>query len=150
MLNTAYKRVREIPPIKGSRLPVEYADLLSRGLDAGTDGKNKEAIEYLTRARNIASLRQADYFTELHWSLGLAYLATGQSELGIDVLNEALSIDSFSFGPHRDLYSIAVASGDLPKAAVHRAWLTKLTPWYLPRLDSLTNQRVERLRQSGR
>ncbi|MCM2271748.1 MAG: hypothetical protein NDJ18_04225 [candidate division Zixibacteria bacterium] len=148
MLNTAFKRVREIQPIDGPRLPVEYSDLVSKGLDAQTDGRHAEGIELLTKARSLAVRQAADYFTEAHWSLALAYLAVGRSEQGVQTLSEALAIDSFSFGPHRDLYSIAVRSGDFVSAEIHRSWLRKLTPWYLPRLDSLTNQQVERLRRS--
>ena len=34
-------------------------------------------------------------------------------------------------------------------AALHRGWLERLVPWYLPRLDMLTNQRLERTKQGG-
>ncbi len=149
MLNIAYKKMHEVKSPGKPSLPVEFAEKLNQGLDAGSDDRPDDAIKYLNEAARIAGGIEKVRFTELHWSLGQAYLVKRQSEQGIAVLETGLAIDSMTPGVHRDLYTVAKLLGDQQKAAFHRAWLERLIPWYLPRLDSLTNQRVERLRQSG-
>ena len=75
-------------------------------------------------------------------------MATLRDVRGIDVLNEAVALDSMAFGPHKDLYSYEMNAGNTEKAAIHRAYLMKLVPWYVPRLDSLARLSAARHRQN--
>jgi hypothetical protein len=146
MLNIAYKKMHEVQRPGKPLLPVEFAEKLNQGLDAGSDDRPDDAVKFLNEAARIAGGLENVRFTELHWSLGQAYLVKRQSEQGIAVLEAGLAIDSMTAGIHRDLYTVAELLGDEQKAALHREWLEKLIPWYLPRLDSIVQQRLERAR----
>ncbi len=146
MLNIAYKKMHEVGRPEKPTYPVEFAEKLNMGLDAGADERPDDAIKYLNEAARIAGGLEKVHFTELHWSLGQAYLVKRQSEQGIAVLETGMAIDSMTPGLHRDLYTVARLLDDTAKAAYHRRWMERLIPWYLPRLDSLTQQRLERSR----
>jgi hypothetical protein len=149
MLNIAYKKMHQVGTPTAPSLPVEFAEKLNLGLDAGSDNRPADAIRYLNEAANVGGGVEKVSFTELHWSLGQAYLTNNQTEAGLAVLDQGLAIDSMTFGCHRELYTVAMMLGDAQKAAMHRGWLERLVPWYLPRLDMLTDQRLERAKQGG-
>ncbi|MBK7141244.1 MAG: hypothetical protein IPH75_04085 [bacterium] len=149
MLNIAYKKMRDVRAPGKPSLPVEFAEKLNQGLDAGGSDRPDDAVKYLNEAARIAGGLEKVRFTELHWTLGQAYLVKRESEQGIAVLETGLAIDSMTPGIHRDLYTVAALMEDQPKVALHREWLKQLIPWYLPRLDSITQQRLERARQGS-
>jgi len=60
----------------------------------------------------------------------------GQQEEGLRILNRLLEQGSLIFSAHADLYIYEYVAGNREKAAVHRRWLEKLTPWHLARMDS--------------
>jgi hypothetical protein len=49
---------------------------------------------------------------------------------------------------HKDFYSVAVLSGNIKRAELHKRWLLDLVPWYVPRIDSLLIQGMELLKSS--
>ena len=74
----------------------------------------------------------------------------GQHEIAMKLMDRIVAEDSLIFEAHKNLYMYARVMGDEPKASVHRHWLKKLVPWYLPRLDSLVEQQIRLSRQGKR
>ncbi len=143
-LNIAYRKMR---PVQGPIIPdypVAYVEGFVRGSEAYSALNPSQAIANFERA--IASAPDKPQDIELLHLLGLCYGAARGNPKGIEILNRAVAQDSLGFGPHRELYVYEMLQGSRERGMIHRAYLERLVPWYLPRIDSVVNSR---LRQQG-
>ena len=144
MLQSAFKRVREIEGEIVPSYPVEYVQDYNRGLDYFVAGDHRKAIECYDKALRASPQPYNLYLVQ---NKAFSHMMLGQHEIAMELMNRVAAEDSLVFEAHKNLYMYARMMGDEAKASVHRRWLKKLVPWYLPRLDSLVAQQ---LRLSGR
>ncbi|TET94902.1 MAG: tetratricopeptide repeat protein [Candidatus Zixiibacteriota bacterium] len=144
MLQSAFKRVREIEGEIVPSYPVEYVQDYNRGLDYFVAGDYQKAIECYDKALKASP---QPYNLYLIQNKAFSHMMLGQHEIAMELMNRVAAEDSLIFEAHKNLYMYARMMGDESKAEIHRRWLKKLVPWYLPRLDSLVAQQ---LRLSGR
>jgi len=135
----AFKRVRriegEITPI----YPIQYTQFYAEGLDYASCRNYKKAIESLNKAINVSEgVRNLSLLCDK----ASFHTMLGQHDIAMTLLNRILAEDSLVFQAHRELYVYALEMGDKAKASIHRRWLEKQVPWYLPRLDSLVAQQL--------
>jgi arabinofuranosyltransferase len=144
MLQSAFKRVREIEGEIVPSYPVEYVQHYNRGLDCFVAGDHRKAIEYYDKALKASP---QPYNLYLIQSKAFSHMMLGQHEIAMELMNRVTAEDSLIFEAHKNLYMYARLMGEEGKASIHRRWLKKLVPWYLPRLDSLVAQQLS---SSGR
>ena len=61
----------------------------------------------------------------------------GELDRGEALQNRILELDSTVAEVQADLYVYEYTIGNHEKAAIHRSWMKKLSPWLLRRYDSL-------------
>lgn len=147
VLVTAFKRVREIEGEIVATYPAQYVQHYNRGLNYFIAGDHRKAIECYDKAINVSP---QPYNLSLLCDKAYSCMMLGQHETAMRLMNSVLVEDSLVFEAHKNLYMYARLMEDEAKASVHRRWLKKLVPWYLPRLDSLVAQQIrsfERARQ---
>ncbi len=146
MLQSVFKRVREIKGEIVPGYPVEYVQDYNRGLDCFVAGDHRKAIEYYDKALKVSPQPYNLYLVQ---NKAFSHMMLGQHEIAMKLMNRIAAEDSLIFEAHKNLYMYARVMADEAKASVHRRWLNKLVPWYLPRLDSIVAQQV-RLSERGR
>lgn len=132
---SAFKKVRPVVGPIQPDYPLRYVEDLKLGTQEYAAGNYAKAIGPLEDA--IKAAGRLNPSPELLYTLGYCYGSTGKGEAGVACLSRAIEIDSLAFAPHRDLYMFDLANGDLAGARLHREYLLKIVPWYVPRLDSL-------------
>ncbi|MFZ1684426.1 MAG: hypothetical protein WAU88_09900 [Candidatus Zixiibacteriota bacterium] len=138
----AFKRVRPIQPPLVAEYPLEYVDNMKLGTEAYATGNYPKAIGYLEAA--IKSAHGLKPAPELLYTLGFCYGALKGNPTGLAYLNQAVALDSMTFGAHRDLYLYEMGNGDRQRGLIHREYLSRVTPWYLPHLDSMLTDALKR------
>lgn len=144
-LAAAFKKVHPLTGEIAPTYPVDFVEDYKRGQDATVAGDLPGAVSWFQKS--LQSLGNRKPWPELLWPLGYS-LVTLRDIKGFDYLNRAVEIDSLAFGAHQNLYIYEAMAGNSAKAAIHRAYVDRLAPWYLKRLDSLAAQAVERRRQA--
>ncbi|MBN4072320.1 hypothetical protein JYU03_00195 [bacterium AH-315-F03] len=139
----AFKKVRPIQGEVAPTYPVEYVEQYNLGLGAMSRGDHKQALSNYDRALRV-SPRQ--YNPDLLYQKASSHFKLGQEDKGWPLLHYILEQDSMVYDAHKDLYSYTVLTGDGEQAAIHRRWLHELVPWYLPRLDSQINRKLQLLK----
>jgi arabinofuranosyltransferase len=145
LLSVAFKKMRPITGDIVPSIPVEFVEYYNNCQNAYGRGDYRGAVDLGRKA--LASLGQREPSVELMGTMGYCLINLNDME-GVEILNKAVFLDSLAYGPHKDLYSYEMVAGDRAKAAIHRKYLEKLVPWYLPRLDSLVNDMLTKKDQS--
>ncbi len=140
----AFKRMRPVNKGTEPSYPVEFVQLYKKGLDSFSRGKYADAITWFNRALKVSP---KPYYIYLVYYKAFCHLQLKQDKEAIKLLNWVLQQDSLVVEAHRDMYTMAAMNNDRNKMILHRKWLQKLVPWYLPRIDSLTNQIIARARK---
>ncbi|HUV30290.1 MAG TPA: hypothetical protein VMY05_04245 [Acidobacteriota bacterium] len=141
IMSSAFKRVR---PVEGEIVPtypLEYVENFKLGLEAHVRGDQRAALRYYDRALQVSP---EPYNTNLLYQKAFSLLVLRQDNLVEPILNSILQQDSLVYEAHRELYLFSISRGDTRRAVIHRRWLQKLVPWYLPRLDSIAAQSLGR------
>jgi len=141
----AFKKMRPLTGDIQPTYPVDFVEDYKRGQDAVVAGDLSSAVSWFRKSLTALAPRRP--WPELVWSLGYC-MVSQKDQKGLGFMDQAVELDSLAFGPHKDLYPYAMVVGNRTKAAIHRAYVQRLAPWYLPRLDSLAAQAVERRRQA--
>jgi len=144
-MSAAFKRMRPVTGIIEPTYPIEFVEDYKRGQDAWMALDLPSAVRSLKQA--LADIGNRRPWPELLWSLGYC-MVSQKDQKGLAFMEQAVTLDSLTFGAHKDLYPYEVVAGNQSKAAIHRAYIQRLAPWYLPRLDSLAAQMLERKRQA--
>lgn len=139
-LNIAYKKMRPVVGPIVPDYPAQYVEDFVRGSEAYSAMNPRAAIGYFENAISITPDKPQDI--ELLHLLGLCYGAAQGNLRGVETLNRAVAQDSLAFGPHRELYVYEMLTGNREKGLIHRAYLERLVPWYLPRIDSVVASRL--------
>ena len=132
-IQIVYKRkdttIGEIEP----SYPLEWVENYKLGLDAYSSGNHQIAIQYYDQAIKASP---EPIFPPLLYQRGYSSLALKQNELAFKIFNKVIEFDSTVFMAHRELYKFETFMGNFEKSNIHKSWLLKLVPWYVPRIDS--------------
>ena len=140
-----FKKMRPVSGELVPTYPLEFVEDFKKGQEASFSGDHKSAVDWYSKGqRAIGSLRE---YPELLGSLAYDLLAL-RDQRGVEVASQALALDSMAYWPHQSLYTYELLAGNTQMAALHRQYLMKLVPWYVPRMDSLAQQTVARKRQT--
>ncbi|MFZ5981658.1 MAG: tetratricopeptide repeat protein, partial [Candidatus Zixiibacteriota bacterium] len=146
VVNT-FKKVR---PVEGEIIPtypIAYVQYYKEGMDAYVRRDYRTAIQYFDRALAVSP---QPYNGNLVYSKANCHLMLGEHDTARTLMNQLVEQDSLLYLPHKDLYMYDMVDGDTARALIHRRWLEKLVPWYLPRIDTLVVRTVRLQEQPGR
>lgn len=121
--------------------PIEFVNLYNRGTNAYGAGDYQEADRCFAEALRLGG--DPPYVYLLYYRAMTAFYLK-EVKRGEQLQNRILEIDSSVSDIHADLYVYEYTVGNLEKAAIHRRWLDSLSPWLVPRYDSIA---VTRSRQ---
>ncbi len=147
MLQSVFKRMREIEGEIVPSYPVEYVQHYNRGLDYFVAGDHRKAIEYYDKALEASP---QPYNLNLVQNKAFSHMMLDEHEVAMKLMNRVVAEDSLVYEAHKNLYMYARLMGDEDKASVHRRWLQRLVPWYVPRLDSLVTQQLRSVGRGSR
>ncbi len=133
VLGLAFKKFRPYAGEQRPSYPLAFVEYFKAGIEAYRGGKQRRAIDLFDRAIEI-SPRPAYIYLPYHKAI--SYAVAQQHERSVALLDSVVSVDSLLFMAHARLYKYALAEGNTDKAAIHRAWLARLVPWYLPRVEA--------------
>lgn len=122
--------------------PLEWVDNYKLGFEEYSKSRNVQAIQYYEQA--IKDSPQPVY-PYLLYQLGFSYLALQKNKLALNIFNKTLEVDSLVFMAHRDLYQLETVLGNREKLRIHKLWLEKMVPWYVPRVDTLMTDLLKRV-----
>jgi arabinofuranosyltransferase len=120
---------------------IEFVNWYNRGLNAYSAGNYQDADHCFNEALRLGGNPPYVYLL-YHQAMTAFYL--GEVERGEQLQNRILEIDSSVSEIQADLYVYEYTVGNREKAAIHRRWLDSLSPWLVPRYDSIA---VARFRQ---
>ncbi|UCD63306.1 MAG: tetratricopeptide repeat protein, partial [Candidatus Zixiibacteriota bacterium] len=142
-IHSVYRRFREITGELVPVYPVAFVEYYTLGLERHNAGDLHEAIQWHRKA-----IETCPHCGNVNVLYDLAYccLLTGETDYGVNLLDSVVARDSLMAPAHRVLFRHAVLTGDTARAAIHRRWVGRLSPWELPRLDA---QAVGLLRKQG-
>ena len=124
-----------------------FVQVYAEGIQRWAEGKRREAITLFGTALNYIPGRP--YGPLLHL-LGNAYAGLGNNDMAQRAYDKALEIDSGIFLTHGELYVTYMPYPDLrERALLHRAYVAREAPWFLPHLDSQATEQVAR-KKAGR
>ncbi len=129
--------------------PKEFVNAYARGTNAQNDSKWIEAERDFKEALQLGGNPPYVY---LLYRLAIVEFQLKHAEYGEALQNQTLEIDSTVAEVQADLYVYEYTIGNNDKAAIHRRWMEKLSPWLLPRYDSVAQARAQwyQARKSGR
>jgi len=146
-LQTVFKRTYPVTDSLVPTYPIEWVNEYKLGLDNFSAGKHREALVHY-RAAAAASPRP--YYPYLLYQIGFSYMMLGDLANARKFYDATLAQDSTIWQAHKDLLMFTLMEGDQAGANLHRDWIRKIVPWYLPRADSLAQQSVSRAREALR
>ena len=132
-VQVVFKKVHKIKGKLVPTYPLSFVEDYKTGLDYYSAGNQRKAVEYFNRA--VKESPEPVYIYLLYARAFSYFLLTGDDRT-IAQMNSIIARDSTIFVAHRDLYMYDELIKDTVKANIHRRWLKKLVPWYLPRVDS--------------
>jgi arabinofuranosyltransferase len=140
-LEPIFRKTREPMPPFEPAYPIEFVNSYNRGTNAYGAGNYQEADRCFTEALRLGG--DQPYVYLLYYQAMTAFYL-GEVERGEQLQNRILEIDSSVSDIQADLYVYEYTVGNFEKAAIHRRWLDSLSPWLVPRYDSIA---VTRFRQ---
>jgi len=134
-INIAFKRMQEIPDDLEPTYPVEYVQNYKLGLDLYARGDHRKAIGFYDKALRASP---KPYYRYLVYQKAFSHMMLNQIDIAEGLLDALLTEDSLLFECHKDLYMLSMLTGKPGKAAIHKRWVQKLTPWLWPRVKEQT------------
>ncbi len=146
MLQSVFKKVREIRGELRPTYPAEFVLEYKRGVEAFHSGDVSGALTHYNRALAVSP---KPYYVYTVYRKAEAHLRLRQVDEALRYMEWLVKEDPWVTDAHRDLYLYYALQGDQAKAAEHRMWVEKMMPWYMPRMDSLVAKQVAAARQAG-
>ncbi len=146
-LQTVFKRIYPVDGPFQPTYPIEWVNEYKLGLDQFTIGRHNDALVHY---RNAAEASPQPYYPYLLYQIGFSNMMLGDIATAERFFNATLDADSVIWQAHKELLIFAYLRNNTEMADLHRRWIGKMVPWYLPRADSLARQAVERTRQRQR
>lgn len=125
------------PPFEPA-YPIEFVNFYNRGANAFSSGNYQDADRYYNEALRLGGNPPYVY---LLYRQAMTAFQLGEEKRGEELQNRVLEIDSNVAEIQADLYVYEYTIGNREKAAIHRRWLKKLSPWLIPRYDSVATAR---------
>jgi arabinofuranosyltransferase len=138
-LVSAFRRMHPLNPPFEPTHPIEFVNAYTDGCNALIAGRPSEADRLLSEALRLGGDPPYVY---LLYRLAFVSFYLKQDERGEAYQNRALAIDSTVAEIQADLYVYEYTVGNRSKAAIHRRWLNTLSPWLIPRYDSVAQARA--------
>ncbi|UCG62733.1 MAG: hypothetical protein JSV52_05460 [Candidatus Zixiibacteriota bacterium] len=132
-IGQVFQRVRDIEGNIVAEYPLEFVELYKRGLDVSSAADQREAIYWFDMAIKVSPEPVYIYLLE---SKAMSYVAMRQYGPASVMMDSIVATDSMIFMAHAQLLKYAILEGNQEKADIHRRWLRKLVPWYLPRVEA--------------
>ncbi|MEW6412412.1 MAG: hypothetical protein AB1483_08055 [Candidatus Zixiibacteriota bacterium] len=145
-IQSIFKRVRDVEGPLAATYPVDFVELYKQGLDAYAAGNQNAAIQYFQSAMEISP---QPVYIYLYYHEALSYVAMRNAPVAEFLMDSVVARDSLIFMAHAQLYKYAAFRGDDAKARIHRRWLLKLAPWYVPRLEAQVAEMLENKARQG-
>jgi arabinofuranosyltransferase len=136
-LSTVFKRVRPVTGDIRPTYPADYVEYYKMGLDAAMSGNHRRALQYYNRALQVSP---RPYNLYLLYQKAFSHMMLREDSVTGPILESILQRDSMVYEAHKDLYIYSLAMGKRDEAQIHKRWLKRLVPWYVPRLDTLASQ----------
>jgi hypothetical protein len=133
------KKAELVPPFVSS-LPIGFVQAYNMGINAGNAGRYQESNRYFKEALRLGGEPPYVY---LLMRIAMNGFFLGDAERSEVLRNRIIEIDSSVAEVQADLYIYEYTIGNREKAAIHRSWMKKLSPWLLRRYDSLALVRAE-------
>ncbi|UCE23965.1 MAG: hypothetical protein JSU74_11805 [Candidatus Zixiibacteriota bacterium] len=133
VLGLAFKKFRPFETAQRPTYPLAFVEYFKSGIESYRSGNQRRAIELFDRAIEV-SPRPAYIYLPYHKAI--SYAVAKQHDRSVALLDSVIAVDSLLFMAHARLYKYALAEGNNDKAAIHRDWLARLVPWYLPRVEA--------------
>ncbi len=130
-VQAAFKKVRDIRGVPRPTYPVAYVQYYKTGLDYLSRGDHARAVQFYDRALKVSPRPYNPY---LLYHKAFSLIAANQRRPAIKLLNEVLALDSTVYEAHQSCYIYALLSADTARLELHERWLTKLVPWYWPKI----------------
>jgi len=131
-LCVAFKKVRELKGEIEPKYPPDFVRLFKKGYEFRSAGRNEKAIGAFDSAIAVSL---APVYCDLLFQKALSHSVLHQKDTAETLLNLILMQDSMVFVAHRLCYFHAVIDGNSAKAQLHKEWILRIAPWYLPRLE---------------
>lgn len=145
-LVTVLRKMRDPQPPFQPIYPIDFVNQYVAGCNAMSEREFVGAARHFEAALGLGGDPPYVY---LLYRMAINSFLLGRVDEGESLQNRVLMIDSAVAEVQADLYVYEYTVGHLDKAAVHRRWLDSLSPWLIPRYDSLAQLRA-RLWQSGK
>ncbi len=134
---TTFKKVRPYEGELKPTYPLEFVDQYKLGLEALMRSDYKSGITHFNLSIQASP---KPYYQNLICMKANLHQRIGQLDLTERLYNIALEQDSLTYEAHAELYVIYSMNRSNNKIALHRKWLERLVPWYLPQIDSIIAQ----------
>ncbi|MBI5265810.1 MAG: hypothetical protein HY851_01130, partial [candidate division Zixibacteria bacterium] len=144
LITPAFKRMSPVGEDLTPTYPVKYVQYYKTALDLYTQAKYDRAVAYFDSAA-AASIKPVYIYVAYYKAFCLFLMQ--KHELARPLLDSVVAVDSTLYEPHKDLYLYARLEGNERKAEIHRRWLLKLVPWFVPRIQALIDQQVAERRR---
>jgi hypothetical protein len=134
VLNTVFKKMRPVQYPVTRSLPPEWVTKYKLGLEKYGSQDFDGAINTFMQ---VLDIKGSPVYPEMLYFMAECYARTQRTGYAYAILDSVLAMDSLTAIAQNELYLKESLVGDSAKARVHKEWVKKLTPWEMPRLDSL-------------
>ena len=127
-INNAYRRMHPIAGVIEPVYPVEYVDKMKRGMELMNQRKfDSSGMSFDAAIRAFPDTPSIPLMV----TKGYLCLISGRDEEARRLFSACLARDSLVPPAHQALFYLATGTGDQRAIDLHRAWLTKLEPWFV-------------------
>ncbi len=147
IIQSVFKRMRDVEGPIVPTYPVDFVELYKQGLDAYSGGEQYRAVQLFQQAMEISP---EPVYIYLYYHEALSYVALRNAPVAEFLMDSVVARDSLVYMAHAQLFKYAAFRGNIDKARIHRRWLLKLTPWYLPRIEDQVAEMLENKAKQGR
>jgi hypothetical protein len=142
-IHNIYKRYLPITGTVTRDVDAAFVQNLNRGINLVGDDKQKnlEALAALDLALKNSPQPVYGY---LYYYLSEANRKMGNLKASYKYLKLGAAADTLTYEIYKDLYLYEYRLGNYPAADSYRSRVAQLVPWYMPRLDSLVQQKIQK------